>query len=71
MSDVIDIDDHRPHAVIWLVCLDCHDDWFGIAQAPYPTLYCKCGSDNLKGIQCPDAGKVVMYSKGEENDKIH
>lgn len=51
MENITNLDDHRPHVLLWLVCLDCRDDWFCVIPMEHDDVECKCGSYEIKGIQ--------------------
>lgn len=45
MSDVINIDDKRPHQVCELICLKCLNRWIGVFPETVllKSIECKCG----------------------------
>ncbi len=56
MSDVTNIDDHRPHRTFEALCVKCLDRWISIARMGVP----------LKDITCAQCGAGFVVNTGQE-----
>jgi hypothetical protein len=44
MSDIINLDDHRPHEARYVACMKCAHDWVAVFPVKATALECsKCG----------------------------
>jgi len=44
-ANVVDLDDHRPHAAKYVACMACGHDWVAVSPAGTALLECsKCGA---------------------------
>jgi hypothetical protein len=50
MTEVINLDDHRPHDARYVVCMKCAKDWVAVAPV------------GVKNLECPECGEM----SGEE-----
>lgn len=67
MNNITTLDDHRPHVIIWCVCLGCKADWFAVIPLEHDDIECKCGSYEVKGIQITE--ELLTYKPLYERTK--
>ena len=54
---VVELDDHRPHKVSEVICINCKKRWIAVRPEEAP----------LKKLQCPGCGEVgYVIETGEE-----
>ena len=55
MSEVISLDDHRPHSSRYVACMACAHDWVAVAPATTLTLECpSCGLMEGESVRTAD-----------------
>ncbi|HEY7802982.1 MAG TPA: hypothetical protein VIC30_00875 [Orrella sp.] len=47
-KNIINLDDHRPHIIAYVACLECAKDWIAIAPADTELFHCP-DCDKLSG----------------------
>ena len=47
MSEIVNIDDHRPHEARYVACMKCANDWVAV----YPA--------GVTGLECPKCGEIA------------
>jgi hypothetical protein len=64
---VTNIEDHMPHFVMWVVCLDCHKDYYMTIPEGFKTIHCEqCDGENIKGFYVPKNIEIEIY-RNENN----
>ena len=53
MTDVVDLDAHRPHLSGPVLCLRCQHEWVSVRPVDTPP-----------GLECPQCGAMMGYSFG-------
>lgn len=62
MSNVLNLDDHRPHDAVYVACIECGKDWVAVVPTAHNvTLECpKCGAMSGEAV---DGGNKDFFTR--------